>query len=109
MRVEILKHRTKLLKHTKLTEAELIELETLITENITFINEELLPTQLLISTETLLKTIDTGDTPFVALAKHIGARVWTGDMQLYNGLKAKRFKDIVTTAELSLLLDTLEE
>ena len=30
-------------------------------------------------------------------------------MQLYNGLKAKRFKDILTTAELSLLLDELEE
>jgi len=36
-------------------------------------------------------------------------KLWTGDLQLYNGLKAKRFKDIIITSELSLLLDDLEQ
>lgn len=106
--MEILKHQSKLLKLTGMTESNLVELETLVTQNITFINEKLLPKELIVATETQLKNIDINDTPFVALAKHLGAKLWTGDMQLYNGLKAKRFKDIITTSELSILLDELE-
>jgi hypothetical protein len=30
-------------------------------------------------------------------------------MQLYNGLKAKKFKDIILTADLSKMLDELEQ
>lgn len=108
LRMEILKHQSKLLKLTGMTESNLVELETLVTQNITFINEKLLPKELIVATETQLKNIDINDTPFVALAKHLGAKLWTGDMQLYNGLKAKRFKDIITTSELSILLDELE-
>jgi predicted nucleic acid-binding protein len=52
----------------KLSIDDLAELETLLTGNITFINEELLSKELLLSTESLLKNIDIGDTPFVALA-----------------------------------------
>jgi predicted nucleic acid-binding protein len=55
-----------------------------------------------------LKTIDPNDTVFVALTKRLEGKLWTGDMQLYYGLKAKRFKDIILTSELSLLLDDLE-
>ena len=109
LRIELLKHRNKLLKVTKLPEFELIELETLVTKNISFIHEGLLPQSIMQSAETLLKGIDQDDTPFVALAKHLEAKLWTGDMQLYKGLKSKRFKDVITTAELSLLLNDLEK
>ncbi len=108
LRVEIHKHHNKLLKFTNLTKSELTELETLVTLNITFIDERLLPQKLLIETETLLKLVDPNDTPFVALTKHLEGKLWTGDMKLYNGLKAKRFKDIITTAELSILLNEFE-
>lgn len=96
------------MKLTRLTEAELTELETLVTQNITFIDERLLPQELLLKTEALLKLIDPNDTPFVALTRHLEGKLWTGDMQLYNGLKIKRFKDILMTSELSQLLDDLE-
>ena len=108
LRTEIQKQRSKLLKLTKLTENKLSELEVLVTHNITFIDERLLPQELLLKTEALLKTIDPNDTPFVALAKHLKGSHWTGDMQLYNGLKSKRFKGIILTTDLSLLLDDLE-
>ena len=108
LRTEINRHRNRLLKLTKLSEDELAELESLVTHNITFIDERLLPQDLLKQTEILLKSIDPNDTPFVALTKHLEGKLWTGDMQLYNGLKTKRFKDILTTAELSILLDDLE-
>ena len=109
LKVEIQKHRSKLLKITKLTESELSELEDLITQHITFIDERLIPQDLLIKTEAYLKEIDPNDTVFVALTKLLGGKLWTVDMQLYNGLKGKRFKDILLTSELSLLLDDLEQ
>ncbi len=109
LRTEIRKHRNKILKLTKQPEADLAELEELITHKIVFINEQLLPQELIAKTELLLKSIDPNDTPFVALTKHLEGKLWTGDMQLYNGLKAKRFKDIILTADLSKLLDDLEQ
>lgn len=108
LRTEIQRHRSKLLQLTKLTVDELAELEGLITSNIIFIDERLLPQELLLKTETFLKLIDPNDTPFVALTTHLEGKLWTGDMQLYKGLKLKRFKDIIQTADLSLLLDDLE-
>ena len=109
LRTEIQRHRNKLLKLTKLTEDQLSELEDLITQHITFIDERLIPQDLLIKTEIQLKAIDPDDTVFVALTKHLEGKLWTGDLQLYNGLKAKRFKNIIRTSELSLLLDDLEQ
>ncbi len=108
LRVEIQKHRSKLLKLTKLTEIELSELEGLVTHHINFIDERLLPSELLLKTEALLTSIDPNDTPFVALTTHLEGKLWTGDMRLYKGLKLKRYKNIVLTADLSLLLDDLE-
>lgn len=105
---EILRHRKKLLKLTNLSEDELTELEGLVMHNITFIDERLLPQQLLLKTEILLQLIDISDTPFVALTTHLKGKLWTGDKELYTGLKLKRFKNIILTAELSVLLDDLE-
>ena len=101
---EIQRHRNKLLKLTRLSEVNLVELEELVTCKITFIDERLIPQDLLIKTATQLRTIDPNDTVFVALTKHLEGKLWTGDMELYNGLKTKRFKDIILTSELSLSL-----
>lgn len=109
LRAELQKHRNRILKLTNLAEADLTELETLITQHITFIDERLLSQDLLLTTEILLKSIDPNDTPFVALTTHLEGKLWTGDMQLYNGLKAKRFLNVITTAELSFLLDDLKQ
>ena len=109
LRTEIQRHKNKLLKLTKLTEDQLLELEDLVTQHITFIDERLIPQDILIKTEIQLKAIDPDDTVFIALAKHLEGKLWTGDLQLYNGLKAKRFKDIILTSDLSLLLDDLEQ
>ena len=107
LRSEIHRHRAKLLRFTKLSANELTELEAIVMANITFIDERLLPKELLDATETLLQTIDVNDTPFVAMAIHLGAKLWTGDLQLYNGLKSKGYNDILLTTELSLLLDEI--
>jgi len=40
------------------------------------------------------------DTDFLALTKYLKGYLWTGDKELYNGLKKKNFKRIDNTAEL---------
>ncbi|HEX5153262.1 MAG TPA: PIN domain-containing protein [Parafilimonas sp.] len=58
LRTEIQRPRNRPLKLTKLADSELSELEGLVTGNIIFIDERLLPQELLLKTETLLKSID---------------------------------------------------
>jgi predicted nucleic acid-binding protein len=108
LRDELLKHRDKLLKRTKLSEAELEELEVLVTSNITFINEGLIPQKIISSSEDLLKDIDITDTPHLALARFLKAKLWTGDKELTDGLRAKGYNGIITTDELAKLFDKLE-
>ena len=108
LQTEILRHRDKLLKLTRLSADELTELENFITHNITFINEHLLPEQLVDETQIQLQNIDPFDVPFVALAKHLNAKLWTGDKKLYNPLKEQNFKNIISTLEMSILINDFE-
>lgn len=55
LKVEIQRHRNKLLNITKLTEDEIIELEELVTRKITFIDERLIPQDILTKTEVQLQ------------------------------------------------------
>lgn len=108
LQTEILKHRDKLLKLTKLSKSELLELERYVTNNIKFINHHLLPQQLIKETQIQLQNIDPFDVPFVALAKHLDAKLWTGDKKLYNPLKEQNFENIISTRELSTLINDFE-
>lgn len=108
LKTELEKHHDKLVKLSKLSNSELAELEHILTHKITFIDERLLPSKLLLQTEELLASIDPKDTPFVALAIHLNGKLWTGDMQLYRGLKSKKFEDVLTSVELSEIVNDLK-
>jgi len=88
--------------------SELIALETIVTAKITFINEGLIPAELFAFAEELLADVDISDSPFVALTKHLQAKLWTNDKELIQGLKKKKFKDIITTEEMFDLYDAFE-
>ena len=105
LRAEIKNHRAKLIQLTKLSTAALTELEEIVTQKITFIDERLIPNEILIAAQKRLKDIDEDDTVFVALTDLLKGKLWTGDKQLYNGLKIKNYTEVLLTTELSLLID----
>ena len=108
LKTELFKHRDKLLRLAKLNSRELDELEFLVSKNIIFINESLLPEEVVLATENILASIDINDTLFVALARHLNAKLWTGDKELVTGLTSSVFIETMLTNQLSDLLDKLE-
>ncbi len=106
---EIAKHRTKLIKLTNLDAEELDELTNLVLTNITFIHQAIIPDKIINVTESILSDIDVTDTPFVALADYLKAKLWTGDLNLVSGLKKKKIKNVITTSELLKLIEKREK
>lgn len=109
LQTEILHHTDKLLKITGLSAFQLSELESLITHHITFINHHLLPQSLIEQTQIQLQNIDPFDMPFVALAKHLNAKLWTGDKKLYTPLKKQNFQHIISTSEMLTLINETDK
>lgn len=103
MRFEIQKHWEKLKKISKLNDAELETSYAQILSKIKFINEEIMPVDIWITSEEITKKIDVDDTDFVALTKFLKATLWSGDKILYTGLKESGFKKIINTQELLAL------
>ena len=67
---------------------------------IKFINEEIIPVDIWLSSEKITKDIDVDDTDFVALTRFLKATLWTGDKVLHNGLKEISFKKVLNTSDL---------
>ena len=106
MRHEIENHWEKLKRISKLSDSELEEARFKIFAQINFINEELIPVKTWLAAEELVTDIDLDDSDFVALTKHLRGFLWTGDKELYNGLKKKNFKRVYNATELVALRKT---
>lgn len=65
-----------------------------------FIRDTLIPKELLIEAEEILKDIDIDDTVFLALANFLSAKIWTGDKKLIDGLTKKGIRSTIITEEL---------
>jgi len=100
MKSEILKHWNKLKKISKLTDSELETSYEKILQRIIFINEELIPEKEWLKAAQVSGDIDIDDTDFVALTKYLKGTLWTGDKELYLGLKSKRFRSVINTSDL---------
>lgn len=108
LKIELFHHREKILKYAKLSTQELQELEFLLFKNINFINENILPKELILKTEKLLRNVDVNDTPFVALTIHLDAKLWTGDKKLADGIENKNLIATLSTLQILDLLSHLE-
>jgi len=50
--------------------------------------------------EQTVKDINPDDVDFVALTTYLKGCLWTGDKELYNGLKDKRFRCVYNTSDI---------
>jgi predicted nucleic acid-binding protein len=100
MRYEIQKHWGKLKKISKLSDQQLIDAQFNLFSRLKFINEDLIPEAIWKKALHLTQDIDIDDVDFVALTLYLKGSLWTGDKELYNGLKNKQFKKVFSTLDL---------
>ena len=98
--IEIDEHKEKIKKIADYNDFELNRTIKLITSKIKFINANLIPPKILLDSQRLLEDIDLDDTEFVALTTHIRDKLWSGDKELQNGLKAKGWTKFITTDDI---------
>ena len=102
---EMFSHFAKIQKHSKLSSNDLFELLNLIERRIFFVDEDLLPKETVVKALELVSDVDADDLAFVALNNHLNGLLWTGDKALIRGLKQKNYQPVVTTFELSMILE----
>ena len=89
--VELFKHKTRLIRATRLTEEELLEALQALISRMEFTNEANIPLGVWLEAHRLCRNVDENDTAYVALSLHLDGILWTDDMQLKEGLRAKGF------------------
>lgn len=84
--IELFKYKDKMVKLSKKTEVEILEILYHLLSQVKFINEKSLSLESRQIAYDLCKNIDPKDAVFVALAIELDALIWTGDKKLKNGL-----------------------
>ncbi len=101
---EINRYSYKIEKYSKLNPTQLSICKSLLLNAIQFVSEELISEDSWSTAYRLTKDIDENDTPFVALAIQMNAKLWSGDKKLTKGLILKQSELIFTTLELQNIL-----
>jgi putative PIN family toxin of toxin-antitoxin system len=93
--IELFKYKDKIIKLSKKTEVEVLEILYHLLSQVNFINEKSLSLESRQAAYDLCKNIDPKDTVFIALAIELDAFVWTGDKKLKNGLISLGFEQFL--------------
>ena len=88
---ELLKHKKKLSRFSKLSEENLQEMLSLLSKRIHVIEEDSVSDFNMHKAYYLCKEVDIKDMPVVAVALELDAYLWTGDKILIKGLKSNGF------------------
>lgn len=107
MRFEIRKHWSKLKKISKLSDNDLQNSYDKTLAHIHFINEELIEPAIWLKAEEIVSKIDVDDIAFVALTRYLKGALWTGDKDLYKGLKVRKFRKVCNTVDILKLRNRL--
>lgn len=93
--VELFKHSPKIQQATKLTKDDVLELLSNIINQIKFYDEDLISIGSWSESFRLCRGIDEKDTPYIALALELNAKIWTKDEVLKAGLSKRGFTNFV--------------
>ena len=100
LRIEIRKHYPRLSKISGLQTKQVIEAESLVCKDITFISEEQIKASIWFNAQKLTADVDMKDVHYVAFAKQFRCKIWSGDKVLIKGLAKKGFHNFIVTDEL---------
>lgn len=89
--VELFKHKERILQASQLPEDELLDFLNVVLARLDLVEEGAIPMGVWVEARRLCVGTDENDTPFVALALHLGVPLWTGDEELKKGLMAEGF------------------
>ncbi len=89
--VELFKHKERIVQASELSEEELLECLQELLARLRFVEEGSIPIGTWLEARRLCRDVDPKDTPFVALTLHLNGRLWSGDVELKSGLRAKGF------------------
>ncbi|MEO6760714.1 MAG: PIN domain-containing protein [Saprospiraceae bacterium] len=106
VKVEIKRHRHKMIQFGELTDSDFEENRDDIFSCITFISEEQIPYEYWREAIPLVRDTDMDDIAFVVLAEYLDAQLWTGDNKLLKGLINVGFTKGVTTDEVYAMLQS---
>jgi predicted nucleic acid-binding protein len=95
--VELFKHKERIKAGSDLTEEELLEALNVVINRLILVDESEIAIGTWMEARRLCGGIDLKDSPFVALALHLDALLWTDDDALQNGLAARGFDRFFTT------------
>jgi predicted nucleic acid-binding protein len=108
LKEEITDHKDKLLKISGYTENHFATLCQIVFAKINFISEDIIPFEYWQLALPIVRDVDMDDIAFVALNNLLGAKLWTGDKKLLEGIRAKGYPNIISTEEISNLRTILE-
>lgn len=89
--IELFKHKERIRAATEFSDEELLEVLHALMERIEAAPAESIPLGIWVEAHRLCREVDEKDAPFVALALHLNAPLWTDDEELKQGLRAKGF------------------
>jgi predicted nucleic acid-binding protein len=91
--VELYKHKERIQRQSALAEEAVLTALHELCEYLTFIREAEIAVGTWVEACRLTKDVDPKDAPYVALTLHLGAKLWTHDAELKQGLRAKGFDE----------------
>jgi predicted nucleic acid-binding protein len=98
--VELFAHIAKLERLSKLSREDIVQQLACLLAKVHFVNESIIPRGIFEKAYRLCCDCDASDTPFVALALFLDARLLTGDKKLTRSLQKKGCRNSVTIQEL---------